>query len=640
MLIKKEVSTIPIQPAPKIKGKRKDEVYVAAASAVDLPRSGKVLAVDIYSKKDSTLVARFFADGNNYIVYHAPEEAWGQSLIKILSNKYYIDSRITARKEDLDLVYEMLKDKLDYCYMRDHMRDMLDEYCLGTHREKAHRAYERKMELQKQHFEMFPNHPPNLSAYCEEHIFTTKYAFVEKKERKGYPVICTSCRRKFTAEKPKHKSKGSCPRCGSRIKFFHARYQNTIKEKVKVCIAGRVDGCLLLRWVDVARFFENNRPRYFFKDYYRTLYLYTQKGAPKIYSYEYKSVTYWGEDWYRQSIGTTNHKRAYLYKDNLSEIFGKKYYNINFEEELQNLKEPVDFVGMLNNLKNMPAAEYLVRLGLFRLAHEISPDDIGDGRDFTSVLGVSKQYLPMYQDMNIALHEHTIMKASTTWVSPESFRKLRELDISPWYADRVCALLETMSFVKFVNYFTKQNALYPREGMHRILIWYRDYIEISKALDIDLSHKSTRFPPDIRAAHDRIVEANNEILLEKQNENLVIAHRILDIGQVSFKTEKYSIVLPKCRQDFIKEGQSLSHCVGNDQYFNRHISGESMIFFIRRNEDAEKPFVTLEVNMRQLHISQIYGFGDKHPSDEVRKFANAFLRKLQRNNSGKAGEAS
>jgi DNA-directed RNA polymerase subunit RPC12/RpoP len=641
MLIKKELSTIPIQPAPKLKGKSQAEVYVAAASVAELPKSGKILAVDIYTKKDRSLVVRFFADGKNYTTFHSAQEAWGKSLSQTLGNPYYVDdSRITASKEDLDLAYEMLKDKITFQWERDRMRDMLDAYCLNIHREKAQRAYNRKMDLQKQHFEMFPAYPKGLVKYCEEHVFATKYAFVGKKEKRGYPVVCTICRRKFFADHPRHKKYGTCPRCGSRVKFFLARYQSSIEEKVKVCIAGRVDGCLLLRWVTVTRTFDNNKPKHNFCDYYRTLYIRSKKGTPTIYSYEYKNVMYWGEDWYRQSNGTTNHKLAYLYKDNLTEVFGKKYYNIDLEAELADLKEPLDFVGLLNNLQSLPPTEYLVRLGLYRLAQEISADDLGDGRDFSSVLGVSKQYLPMYQEMNIALHEHNIVKASSTWVSPESFLKLRKLNISPWYADEVCALLGTMSFVKFVNYFTKQKALYPKEGTHQLLTWYRDYIEISESLGVDLSRKSTRFPAEIRAAHDRIVAANNEFLLEKAKENLAIAQEILDTGQICFQSDKFTIMMPTCRQDFIREGQSLSHCVGNEAYFNRHITGESMIFFIRRNEDVDKPFVTLEINMRHLHISKIYGFGDKRPPAEVLKFADAFLKELKRNNGGKAREAS
>ena len=93
--------------------------------------------------------------------------------------------------------------------------------------------------------------------------------------------------------------------------------------------------------------------------------------------------------------------------------------------------------------------------------------------------------------------------------------------------------------------------------------------------------------------------------------------------------KKYCIVLPQVRSDLIREGSSLNHCVGRqEQYYKNHMAGTKMIFFIRQVEKREKPFVTMEVEMRTMHILQIYGFGDNAPAPEVRKFAESFLKEL------------
>ena len=101
--------------------------------------------------------------------------------------------------------------------------------------------------------------------------------------------------------------------------------------------------------------------------------------------------------------------------------------------------------------------------------------------------------------------------------------------------------------------------------------------------------------------------------------------------------KKYCVVLPQLRSDLIREGSSLNHCVGKqERYYKNHMAGTRMIFFIRRIEKREKPFVTMEVDMQTLRIMQIYGFNDKVPEPEVRRFAESWLKEL--GNSMKKGQ--
>ena len=76
MLVKKELLSIPILPMPalpKKKGVRQSD-YIPAAQIVELPKSGKILAVDYYHQK--ALFCRFFCDGKNSIVYSAEKKVW------------------------------------------------------------------------------------------------------------------------------------------------------------------------------------------------------------------------------------------------------------------------------------------------------------------------------------------------------------------------------------------------------------------------------------------------------------------------------------------------------------------------------------------------------------------------------------
>lgn len=131
-------------------------------------------------------------------------------------------------------------------------------------------------------------------------------------------------------------------------------------------------------------------------------------------------------------------------------------------------------------------------------------------------------------------------------------------------------------------------------------------------------------------AHDRIVSRYNEVREQLETENLKLAtDRLYTAGMKDYIDGAYRIILPTERKDFIREGQSLNHCVGNQDYFDNHMKGTRMIFFVRRVSDPETPYITMEVDMKRLRIAQLYGYGDCAAPSDVRRFADKFVRKLR-----------
>ena len=96
----------------------------------------------------------------------------------------------------------------------------------------------------------------------------------------------------------------------------------------------------------------------------------------------------------------------------------------------------------------------------------------------------------------------------------------------------------------------------------------------------------------------------------------------------AFEKDGFCIVLPQKRSDLTTEGQSLNHCVGGSQYYQNHMAGIKLIFFVREISNRQKPFFTMEVDMADYRICQLYGFGDCSAPKEVRQFAEAFVKKL------------
>ena len=57
-------------------------------------------------------------------------------------------------------------------------------------------------------------------------------------------------------------------------------------------------------------------------------------------------------------------------------------------------------------------------------------------------------------------------------------------------------------------------------------------------------------------------------------------------------------------------------------YDMKFIREESLIFFIRKKENKETPFVTMEYSLKSKQILQCYGENNKKPEKEILDYIN------------------
>jgi len=634
MLIKKELGQIPVQKYPDLPEKDiKYSVYVAAVQVLNLPKSGKMLIIDVFERVDSGLKMRFFSDGVNFLLCKEwPARAWVKRIPSdLLLHQYYLSpTDIDATESDIKRAHEILKEVQGPYHYVHGIKDEMDSFVSGIYRKKQEQAMDRKYAKMEEHFEMFPDYPTDLAEYCDTDVFGFTYIFVSKIYKGTRGAICGHCGHNFIVNKEERPGGNTvCPACKMPGKYRAQWSNGTYKDKSKICIAYNFDNQLLIRWTNVTRMFIDSKKKYDFDDYYRNLYLNTAKG-PIIYAYDFKPQIGMGYCWFRQKNGAVYYGETFVYANNLREVFGNSRYRVDLQAGLKNTGK-LSFVRLLDNLKGIPPTEYLFKLGLVALASDLIEWDLGDGVGFTKVLGVSKQYLSMYRKFNVTRLENRIIKASKTWVNESSFEKLRQIkpDGSLDLGD-IKSLLKNMSFEQFVNYFHRQMIVTNAKRLHDTLTLYKDYISMSESLKVDLSRKPIRFPRNIKEAHDLILFRFNQV--KHQVEDGKFKHAMnngLYSGMKEYAKGDYCIVFPVLRSDLITEGQSLSHCVGADRYYKDHIAGTRMIFFVRRAGEPERPYFTMEIDMKELKILQLYGFKDCPAPQEVRKFANEFLKTLK-----------
>ena len=631
MLFKKELETIGVLNCPEVEDEKRSYYYACAAEAFELKRSGKVLVLDLFriGKKDkSDLQLRFFTDGKTFATCSQwPAISWGNrnpSGVVGYSNVY-------SEPKDDELVISVLGQRRSW---RETAMSVVDDFVSDINWDRRVKRAHAQTELQKKLFSMYPKLPENLESYCDEHVFQNGYIFFSKKDKHGNRhARCGVCGHSFEPRRDvQHGQNGRCPVCG-RYSVYKAEWiKKMLVDEDRICVAERAEGNLLLRWITVHRYFDwpKYEKQYRFYDSAYNLHIRTPKGIT-LYSYQMGAY-----DWYRRNNGKVCEVESFVYADNLDTVFGERFHNVDLRMTVAQKGCSMRFGRFLSNLEKYPEMEYLLKMGLTKLADRVDELVTGERPEnvtFRSVLGISKQLLGVCRSMNITVEELRVLRAYGKWVSEEDLEDYRLLKIPGKYTGLVTEVLKNMSFEKFVNYFRKQKTMHFPSTTDHLITLYRDYIEMSEVLGVDLSRKSVRYPKDIKEAHDRLMLLFDDADNEEVNAAFSRAADpvVENLGICSYESKLFCIIVPQTRAEFIAEGQSLNHCVGRfPQYYNNHVAGTKMIFFIRKTENRGKPFFTMEVDMKDYKILQLYGYGDCKARNYVQRFAEGFVNALRK----------
>ena len=105
-----------------------------------------------------------------------------------------------------------------------------------------------------------------------------------------------------------------------------------------------------------------------------------------------------------------------------------------------------------------------------------------------------------------------------------------------------------------------------------------------------------------------IMDANNK---EKEEKMKKLDEKRKKVFEA--EDEDFIIRLPRKLSEIVEEGRALSHCVGG--YTDRHAMGSTTILFLRRKNNENKAFYTIECHgtdpKKGITVSQIHGYGNR-----------------------------
>lgn len=167
------------------------------------------------------------------------------------------------------------------------------------------------------------------------------------------------------------------------------------------------------------------------------------------------------------------------------------------------------------------------------------------------------------------------------------------------------------------------------EGYYKDEFTYDSYKSVKDLYDyIYMAHKIKnkssieKYPRFLKSKHDILTKNYNIFKRNDENKNKLFKLAQEKIEKYVYKDKEFSIIIPTDPKELIDEGISLSHCVGS--YIDRVIDEKCNIVFMRKNDNLEESYITIEIKKNK--ITQAQGKYNRDFNYEE----NMFLEKFQK----------
>ena len=363
--------------------------------------------------------------------------------------------------------------------------------------------------------------------------------------------------------------------------------------------------------------------------------------AQEQYTYD---EDYKGGDWRKNFCRSVNSSLP-LYPGTLNKIFkrvkGFNKWHIDYGR-IARLCNPVGCENLYNAVNQVASLNNIIDNGLINLARDVitytyrcTEFDLAKG-SLRKSFGITKDDLKILKQLNPKLYEFKLYKAYK-----QTGRKIDIEELKEFFAIRsmidcdvndMLRILEYSSLRKFCKFFRKwesENCTSqdkdswwdPRRTFFRD---YKDYIENATLLEYDLSNSEVLFPKDLKQAHDLAYSIINDKEL-KNAELPQIARQYKSYSNLySYEDKNYCIMPPSRHNDLKNEGKTLCHCVAT--YAKRVAVGSTIILFIRKTSEKDKPYFTLELNPMTYEIEQCRGLRNCAYPKEVKDFMDKWYK--------------
>lgn len=482
---------------------------------------------------------------------------------------------------------------------------------------------------------------PDIPKDFEKWAFTDavpQYMYYEYGKRIG---LCTCCGKHHELkEQPKYGKEGTCPGCKRKVQYRTYKKKGRIHDWEYAALIQKIQGGYVLRFFALNQLIEQGTRSYGGMSEKIRITYNEQWNRQAIYSYHrYKTTNKirWcnGYEYLSAYGGRKEEERCRLYPRNLRKIL--KGSKLEYSGMPEFAHTGIEFYqqDFIDKAKEYTGIEKLIKAEFYNLTNSCisygsrAPIDLYQKR-VKKVLGLTGEYYNLIRDKDPTWREYEVTEQCqdvgirATW---EQIQKMSQ------YARNFAIYMRHSTPHKMLKYIEGLKSEGPYAMRNQEVNDYHDYLQLAAGLGYNLDDDWILYPKNLKERHDQLTEEQNErkAELEKESDDKKdrkLKRTIKRKGWTRYEmeTEQLLIRLPKCAHEIRKEGNAQHHCVAT--YMDRMVAGETCILFIRKKEEQDKSYYTVEV--KDNEVIQVRGKYNVAPSEDVEEFMKVFKKNIRK----------
>lgn len=310
------------------------------------------------------------------------------------------------------------------------------------------------------------------------------------------------------------------------------------------------------------------------------------------------------------------------------------------------IKEAEDILDNPNDGKEHRHKYYKTREIIYKSPSQVNKKLVQELKKYTTPISINELNRYLRDDSDSMYKKHQILRKLIEYEQMPQYSDLFLVEENGWRNHGLESVISTSNHTwdksKLLYILTKYNIDTDRfvkylrqlkDFEHTTIEWiihnYEDYLKAEKQLRGGKLRKMDKYPSNLVQMHHNKTSIIKEIEREKR--------RLKDLEQkekdkVIYESQKdlawkprnsdYCIIVPKNADDVVEEGNKMNHCVGS--YIGRISKKDTFIVFMRKQEEEDAPYITVEV--KNGNICTALGYMNRRINKKEKIFLEKYAK--------------
>ena len=481
-------------------------------------------------------------------------------------------------------------------------------------------------------------HLPNSVCEQIEQEYMLHYLIYRRKGNK-FDCYCTHCRENYTYIKGAtrewmtgviHNSEHHCLKCGYPVTCLSAGYsRGNIKNTRNFAVFSIIENSVAIQCFKVYENFESSSSQNLIFDYYEKQRYFISPGNVQRWKRSYTfscEENMWKLFW--RPCKTENEPcfdQGSFYPNNSYTIINENLISLSDMKYAERCISDLDtytcgvvrkyYIKYLCDFAKHPNIEYLMKSGFgFLIAEQMEHGNRYGIRIKWRSNDVKKMLKLNKKEMSLLEYTSCELMSAYLWFRNELGNISDAISAAKRYKDSLDIIKKIKSICglstrKIINYGDNHCAKFSPSEFVRD---WNDYLNECRKLEYNLEDSLINRPKNMYKAHERNQKLIKYKADKEAEKRMTERNKKLDNMIYVDKKRKLMIVIPQTPQDIINEGKVLNHCVGG--YVQRHVNGTLAILFLRKTDEPDVPYYTMEVS-EYGRIVQCRGFKNNNANN-------------------------